>query len=373
MADSSLIQAIATAAAQTGADAQLLVATALVESGATWHPAPGDNGTSFGPFMFHIGGALGSNPPSWASTYAAVLNRAQAFAGIKAATGADAARVQIPANPAQYAAKVNAALPEAAALLAQNQNENIDPGTAAADFAQTMKGTAYSFGGGSLAGPSKGTSGTTGFDCSGLVLWVYGQLGITLPHNAAQQYQLGVPVAKNQLKPGDLVFFEPSSAGPQHEGIYIGNDQFVAAPHTGATVATFSLSARQDYVGARRIVAPASVDRNGKDVAAVAGGLLPADKSQLVANAKKIAQFALGGGFGGTISNAAGGALSDATSSVTGAITGAVSDVESKVGLAATWVALVGLGVALLYLGTKRAFAPDAPGLTDLAKLGAAA
>ncbi len=89
-----------------------------------------------------------------------------------------------------------------------------------------------------------------GFDCSGLVAYVYAQLGITLPHYAAAQYQLGVGVPRDQLQPGDLVFFD----GLDHVGIYIGGGQFVHAPHTGDVVKITTLAAYGgSYVGARRI------------------------------------------------------------------------------------------------------------------------
>jgi len=89
-----------------------------------------------------------------------------------------------------------------------------------------------------------------GFDCSGLVAYVYAQLGITLPHYAAAQYQLGVAVPHDQLQPGDLVFFD----GLDHVGIYIGGGQFVHAPHTGDVVKITNLAAYGgSYVGARRI------------------------------------------------------------------------------------------------------------------------
>jgi cell wall-associated NlpC family hydrolase len=89
-----------------------------------------------------------------------------------------------------------------------------------------------------------------GFDCSGLVAYVYAQLGITLPHYAAAQYQLGVAVPRDQLQPGDLVFFDALD----HVGIYIGGGQFVHAPHTGDVVKITSLAAYgPGYVGARRI------------------------------------------------------------------------------------------------------------------------
>ncbi len=89
-----------------------------------------------------------------------------------------------------------------------------------------------------------------GFDCSGLVAYVYAQLGITLPHYAAAQYQLGVSVPRDQLQPGDLVFFDALD----HVGIYIGGGEFVHAPHTGDVVKITSLASYgPGYVGARRI------------------------------------------------------------------------------------------------------------------------
>jgi cell wall-associated NlpC family hydrolase len=96
-----------------------------------------------------------------------------------------------------------------------------------------------------------GASPATGFDCSGLVTYVYAQLGISLPHLAAAQYQLGTPVPESLLQPGDLVFFD----GLNHVGVYIGNGQFVHAPQTGDVVKISDLSGnwQAGYVGARRI------------------------------------------------------------------------------------------------------------------------
>ena len=92
-----------------------------------------------------------------------------------------------------------------------------------------------------------------GFDCSGLVMWAYAQVGVSLPHSSYAQYGYGVPVSRDQLAPGDLVFFD----GLGHVGIYIGGDQFVHAPHTGDVVKISSLSEgwyTSTYVGARRIL-----------------------------------------------------------------------------------------------------------------------
>ena len=97
-----------------------------------------------------------------------------------------------------------------------------------------------------------GGSTPAGFDCSGLVSYVYAQLGIQLPHYAAAQYGYGSPVGRDQLQPGDLVFFDNLA----HVGIYIGGDEFVDAPHTGTVVRIDSLSDpwySSRYVGARRI------------------------------------------------------------------------------------------------------------------------
>ena len=96
-----------------------------------------------------------------------------------------------------------------------------------------------------------GASPQTGFDCSGLVMYVFAQVGISLPHFAAAQYHYGSPVARDQLEPGDLVFFDNLN----HVGIYIGNDQFIHAPHTGDVVRITSMSGWYDshYAGARRI------------------------------------------------------------------------------------------------------------------------
>ncbi|MFL0252985.1 NlpC/P60 family protein [Clostridium neuense] len=94
--------------------------------------------------------------------------------------------------------------------------------------------------------------GTTpaGFDCSGLVQYVYGRLGISLPRTSEEQVGAGSPVT-GPLQPGDLLFFEPGADGPGHVGIYAGDDTFIEAPHTGANV---RISPLRDYCAARRII-----------------------------------------------------------------------------------------------------------------------
>jgi cell wall-associated NlpC family hydrolase len=97
-----------------------------------------------------------------------------------------------------------------------------------------------------------GGSTPAGFDCSGFVMFVYAQMGVSLPHHAADQYNYGTPVSRDQLEPGDLVFFD----GLGHVGIYIGGGQFIHAPHTGDVVKISSLSESwyaATFVGARRL------------------------------------------------------------------------------------------------------------------------
>ena len=102
----------------------------------------------------------------------------------------------------------------------------------------------------------------SGFDCSGLTMYVYGLLGIRLSHFTGSQIYEGRPVPPDQLMPGDLVFFHPDSNGvPHHEGMYIGNGQFIHAPHTGDVVKISSLYETRyalSFVGAVRPYVAAS-------------------------------------------------------------------------------------------------------------------
>jgi peptidoglycan DL-endopeptidase CwlO len=97
-----------------------------------------------------------------------------------------------------------------------------------------------------------GGSSPSGFDCSGFVMYVYGQMGVSLPHSSYAQYNVGVAVSQSDLQPGDLVFFD----GLGHVGLYIGGGQFIHAPHTGDFVKISSLTGwyASTYVGARRII-----------------------------------------------------------------------------------------------------------------------
>jgi cell wall-associated NlpC family hydrolase len=96
-----------------------------------------------------------------------------------------------------------------------------------------------------------GGASPSGFDCSGFVMYVFAQIGVSLPHSSYAMLGMGTPVSMSQLQPGDLVFF----SGGSHMGIYIGGGQFIHAPHTGDVVKISSLSGYYSsaWTGGRRI------------------------------------------------------------------------------------------------------------------------
>jgi cell wall-associated NlpC family hydrolase len=117
-------------------------------------------------------------------------------------------------------------------------------GQQAVQIAMQYLGMPYVWGG---ASPS-------GFDCSGLTMYVYAQLGISLPHYTGDQWNAGPHVSRDQLQPGDLVFFTASLG---HMGMYVGGGSFIHAPHTGDVVKISSLSDSwysSEYQGAVRVV-----------------------------------------------------------------------------------------------------------------------
>ncbi|MDN3353201.1 C40 family peptidase [Actinomadura sp. DC4] len=119
---------------------------------------------------------------------------------------------------------------------------NIDPGSSKANcsilatgkaeavlrYACAQLGKPYVFGG---AGPSS-------FDCSGLTMMAYKQVGINMSHYVPNQYSASRHISRAQLQPGDLVFFHDLG----HVGLYVGNGKFIQAPHTGDVVKVSSLS-----------------------------------------------------------------------------------------------------------------------------------
>ena len=95
-----------------------------------------------------------------------------------------------------------------------------------------------------------GAMSPRGFDCSGLVKYVYAKINIYLPHYTYTMYRYGRYVNRENLLPGDLVFFGNLS----HVGLYIGRGRFIHAPNSGSYVKIPLLSDRNNYYGARRII-----------------------------------------------------------------------------------------------------------------------
>lgn len=124
------------------------------------------------------------------------------------------------------------------------------PTTASGELAQAALnylGVRYRFG---------GTSPSSGFDCSGLIHYIANKhLGMEIPRVAASQAQLGTAVKRSELQPGDLVFFNTRGARNSHVGVYLGNNEFVHAPRSGAVVRVEKISSYWDkrWNGARRL------------------------------------------------------------------------------------------------------------------------
>ena len=93
-----------------------------------------------------------------------------------------------------------------------------------------------------------GGASPSGFDCSGLTMYCYAQIGIGLSHGATDQQRASTPVPLSALQPGDLVFFGSASYS-HHVGIYVGGGSMIHAPHTGAVVSYGSISGA--WIGGR--------------------------------------------------------------------------------------------------------------------------
>ena len=193
---------------------------------------------------------------------------------------AEAETVQRP-DPTDYARTFNSWQPTATALLGTSY-QSLDSGSSAQQVAYDpacpagtstsssvptatssvieafvqvalgVVGTPYVWGGQSPSG---------GFDCSGLVLWALSQVGINYPDmTAAGEYNLGTHVTRDQLQRGDLVFWATNPSDPStidHVAIYLGNNQIVVAPHTGAFVGIDSMY-YDGFIGGTRLTVPAT-------------------------------------------------------------------------------------------------------------------
>jgi hypothetical protein len=251
-------------AQQAGLPPELPVMAALTESGLRNVPYGTDDSVGF--FQMRLGewnngqyaGYL-DNPElqlQWFIQHAlAVRQQDPAVAQSSGAWGEWIADIERPAAPYRYRYQLQ--LQAAQQLLG---GANLTPvaaqpaesvGHEALSVAMRYIGTPYQWGGSSPA---------TGFDCSGLVQYAYEQEGIQLPRVAAEQFDVGVPVSRNDLRPGDAVFFQDPNGYVHHVGLYVGDGKFIDAPETGEDVRIDSLSEpyfAEQFAGARRYTAAA--------------------------------------------------------------------------------------------------------------------
>ena len=126
-------------------------------------------------------------------------------------------------------------------LASVNQN-------AVVSAARSLTGVRYKWG---------GSSPQTGFDCSGFTWWTYRQLGVALPRISYEQYEVGQPVGRRDIRPGDLVFFRlPGNPKNMHVGIATERGTFIHSPSNGGRVREDPLDLpywREQYIGARRV------------------------------------------------------------------------------------------------------------------------
>lgn len=173
-------------------------------------------------------------------------------------------------------AKLRQQREEAARLREQAEKQGLDPDTVTipsdgsrgqlvVQAALKYLGTPYAWGGGNANGPTRGIRDygvadrygdykKIGFDCSGLALYAWAQQGVYLPHYSGYQYNYGTRISKNNLQPGDLVFYAYNTSNPatiHHVAIYMGNNQMVEAPQSGSVV-KISPMRWSGYIGATR-------------------------------------------------------------------------------------------------------------------------
>jgi cell wall-associated NlpC family hydrolase len=183
------------------------------------------------------------------------------------------AQVQDPPAPTGAAAAPEASIPPAVDQVGSEPEQVLvaratrDDSTNNEDLireALRNRGVPYVWGGASRGG----------FDCSGFVRYVFQkQRGIKLPHSASGQARLGTPVGRDELQPGDLVFFSTYRRGISHVGIFIGDDRFVHAASSGSNVRIDSLSSRyfRTRLRAARRISPAPLRFSPQELEGLTG------------------------------------------------------------------------------------------------------
>jgi peptidoglycan DL-endopeptidase CwlO len=187
---------------------------------------------------------------------AAINQNAAAIASQKAALAQETGEIatlvqqQQQAEAAQAAQEAQQQLADAAVSASSVLNVAAAPPTAAGgagavQAAESQIGVPYRWGAESPKG-----SADPGFDCSGLTAWSWGQVGVSLPHYSGAQMADSAPVPLSDLEPGDLLFYGPG--GDEHVAMYIGGNQMIEAPYTGASVWITSARFGGGFAGAGR-------------------------------------------------------------------------------------------------------------------------
>lgn len=233
----ALATAINTASAKYGVDPNLMAAIWVRESGSTF-PNPAVNSSGYG-------GLFGTK--NWnASTQAQANAAAKILSERIAAHGGDISAALWDYSGHGYKTlPYTPATPGRVTFTTAGKPDALTRG--AVQLVKTYLGTPYVWGG----------ENPGGFDCSGLLQYVWAQNGVPIPRTTYDQWTTGHAIDKSQLMPGDAVFFtgsDPKNGKPGHVGMYIGGGKFIEAPHSGSVVRISNLSGRNDYVGARRWV-----------------------------------------------------------------------------------------------------------------------
>ena len=209
--------------------------------------------------------AAAAAAPATNDTYYASCDAARAAGRGPIARGESGYRSALDPNRNGIACEGTAAAAVTGAVTTVGSSSSSSRGQQVVDAALAYLGTTYAWGGGDYTGPTLGVHdggvadqfgdfNKVGFDCSGLALYAWAQVGVYLPHFSGYQYSGQPRVSVDQLQPGDLVFYANDTSDPStihHVAIWMGNNQIVEAPNSGSSV-KISTMYWDGFIGASR-------------------------------------------------------------------------------------------------------------------------